>query len=319
MLEGLGYSSLATKHVFVVGCPRSGTTWLHLLLAQHPEVATTRETHLFDQYLAHLNRAWEESKSRKAKVGLTPLLSEQEFYDLCRKFADGVFGKIAATNQVATVILEKTPQHVCYARLILKLIPNAYFIHIVRDPRSVVSSLRAAAHSWAQTWASPGIHSNARLWHSQVSAGRAIRDLTTHFREVRFEDLRSDGGRDLLLDLFQWLGLVADAHFISQALEACRIENVREQGLGLRDFNRLKPQDPESLRKGSLDGWKDELSQREIRIIEYIDRDLMKAYGYETASLHKEPVKPFRLLLAELFDRADWRTRKTLERVRKYV
>ena len=37
--------------LFIVGSPRSGTTWLQLLLAGHPEVATRGETHLFEHFV----------------------------------------------------------------------------------------------------------------------------------------------------------------------------------------------------------------------------------------------------------------------------
>jgi hypothetical protein len=51
-------SSQMRRYVFVVGSPRSGTTWLQLLLAQHPAVATHQETHLFHNYLGPLERAY---------------------------------------------------------------------------------------------------------------------------------------------------------------------------------------------------------------------------------------------------------------------
>ncbi|HTJ87055.1 MAG TPA: sulfotransferase [Terriglobales bacterium] len=316
MPERCGAEQANTKHVFVVGCPRSGTTWLHLLLAQHSQVATTRETHLFDGYLARLDQTWQSYKSRQATVGLTLLLSEQEFYDLCRNFAMEALQKLAARNEGATVILEKTPQHVRYAPLILKLIPGAYFIHIVRDPRSVVSSLRAAAQDWGRSWAFSGVRNNSELWHSEVSAGHQISELTPNFRELRFEDLKGERAPEILKDLFTWLGLPADAQFIDNALEACRIDNVREGGQGIRSYGDLKPRDPDSLRKGVVDSWKDELSSRQIRIIEYINSDLMKAFGYESALMKNGSAKPFRLVLAELFDRVDWRARTSLEKLR---
>jgi hypothetical protein len=311
----LGGTSVNKKQVFVVGCPRSGTTWLHLLLAQHPRVATTRETHLFDEYLMRLDRAWQGYKSRQATVGLTLLLSEEEFYALCRNFAIGALSKIAATNEAATVVLEKTPQHVHCAALILKVIPDARFIHLVRDPRSVVSSLRAAAQNWARSWASSGVRSNAELWHSQVSAGHGIGELTGNFRELRFEDLKGERAAEILHSLFAWLDLPADSQFVSDALKSCLIENVRERGEGIRCYSHLKSHDPDSLRKGVVDSWREELSLRQIAIVEYITKDLMKAYGYESA-LKNGSAKPFRLVLAELFDRVDWRTRASLEKVR---
>lgn len=304
------------KRVFIVACPRSGTTWLHLLFAQHPGVATTRETHLFDEYLGRLYRAWESYRSRSATVGLTLLLSDEEFHGLCRDFANAVLNKISATNDSATVIVEKTPQHVRYAPFILKLIPDAYFIHIVRDPRSVVSSLRAAAQSWGRRWASASIRTNARLWCSEVTAGREICDLTHRYREVQFEAIKGEHGAEIVKDLFTWLELSADDAFVAHALEACQIENVRDRGDGIRSYMRLKPHDPESLRKGAVDSWKEDLSPGEIRTIEYIAKDLMQAYGYEPISDGKKPKKSFYLQMADLFDRVDWRARAILENVR---
>jgi hypothetical protein len=146
------------------------------------------ETHVFSEYLGCLNKKWEQQKSRSATVGLTPLLSEDEFYALCRDFAEKVLQKIADSNPAATVTLEKTPQHVRHAQFILALFPKARFIHIVRDPRSVVSSLRAAAHSWGSTWASSIIRDNAKLWCCDVTSGREIRYLTNRYREILYED-----------------------------------------------------------------------------------------------------------------------------------
>ncbi len=49
------------KHVFIVGCPRSGSTWTTFLLAQHPEVATFQHAKVFD-YLVWM-RKWYRNKT----------------------------------------------------------------------------------------------------------------------------------------------------------------------------------------------------------------------------------------------------------------
>jgi hypothetical protein len=42
-------SSPLRDHVsFIEGAPRSGTTWLLTLLATHPDIAGSRESHLFN-------------------------------------------------------------------------------------------------------------------------------------------------------------------------------------------------------------------------------------------------------------------------------
>lgn len=312
------------KHVFVVGCPRSGTTWVQLLLAQHPSVATVMETHVFSEYLGSLNKKWEQQKSRSATVGLRPLLSEDEFYALCGDFAEKVLQKIADTNPAATVTLEKTPQHVRHAQFILALFPNAHFIHIVRDPRSVVSSLRAAAHSWGSTWASTIIRDNAKLWCSDVTSGREIRHLTNRYWEIRYEDLKGSGGVRLVQDLFRWLELPVEPEFVArafeaaqQALEACQIDQVFAGGVKIRSVNSLNIPNPESSRRGTVDGWKQDLSRREIETVEYIAKDLMQDYGYQRICLtEKRSKKPRYLSIQDLFDGVNWRVRAGLNKMR---
>ena len=46
--------------LFVVGCPRSGTTWVQRLLATHPRIRTGQESDVFDQYIGPQLRAWEQ-------------------------------------------------------------------------------------------------------------------------------------------------------------------------------------------------------------------------------------------------------------------
>lgn len=44
--------------VFLVGSPRSGTTWVQRLLASHPQIQTGQESHLFAAYIGPQLRAW---------------------------------------------------------------------------------------------------------------------------------------------------------------------------------------------------------------------------------------------------------------------
>lgn len=307
------------KHVFLVGCPRSGTTWLQILLAQHGQVATGRETHLFSGYLNQLDRRWRFFQSLPDRVGLKMLFSEDEYYSLCSVFVQGVMNKIAATNASATVVLEKTPNHVRFAPLILKVVPDAYFIHIVRDPRSVVSSLCAASRSWGKRWASSNVLSNARIWCSDVTLGHEISQLTERFREVRYEDLSGSQGADVLGRLYAWLGLPAGPELAAAALEACEITRLREGGKEVRAYESVKPQDSVFFRKGMTDGWKQELAPKDIEVIEYAAGALMHEYGYSPYRPTKGK-RPFRVVVGDLIDRVESgvrrRTKTTFEKLR---
>jgi hypothetical protein len=280
------------KYVFVVGCPRSGTTWLRMLLGQHPEVAATRETHLFDNYVYELQAAW-DSAARRA-VGLPAEITEDQFTTLCANFTRGVMQCIAEANPGAKVVVEKTPAHVRHVPLILKLLPEAYFIHLIRDPRAVVASLCAAGRTWGHSWASAVPVENARRWVRDVSAGREIGSLTDRNTTVTYEALLKPTGWQVLRELLNWMGLDADDDFCQRAIAECTIDRLRkkrEEDLQSRGMARADA--AAAFRKGKADSWGDELSMRDVEAIEYVAGDLMRQCGYTAstkASLgHRKP------------------------------
>lgn len=288
------------KRVFVVGCPRSGTTWAQLLLAQHPEVATSQETHLFSRYLRPLERLWMDEKEAPAslrRVGLRNIFSEAEFYGLCRVFAVRVFEKIAASRPGARVAVEKTPAHVRCGDLILKVFPASYFIHIIRDPRSVVCSLRSSARSWGSRWAPKGLVEASERWRSDVATGRQIAKVTGRYQEVFYEALLDEGPAQLG-KILSWLNLPADRSFCEKAVAACAIENLRKASPEVASPWSLRDEPSGFFGTGTSQGWQEELSPGDLGIVEYIAGGLMEQLGYRLASKNPRR-KPLRLLLGE--------------------
>lgn len=303
-------------YAFVVGCPRSGTTWLQMLLGQHPKVATTQETHLFNSYIAPLQDAWKAHASTPRHIGLQAALTAEEFDGLCADFARRALSRIAKTGNDSSVVLEKTPAHIRGVPLIVKLLPEARFIHLVRDPRAVVASLCAAGRSWGHNWASTDPVVNARLWVSDVSAGRNIPSVTEHHYTIKYEDLLGDGGWQTLQALLEWLGLDADDDFCRHTLESCTIERLRHGCKALKAGATISGSDPAGFyRKGKADSWSSELSRRDVRVIEFITGALMREYGYVgTTDLAGGTRKPLRLKLRELVDGLEWRSSRTIAR-----
>lgn len=296
------------KYFFIVGCGRSGTTWLRMLLAQHQAVASPLETHLFDQYLSRLHERWEEERKTGSRVGLRAALTEAQFTNLCADFAHGVMQHIAESNPRARIVVEKTPGHVRYVPLILKLLPDAYFIHLVRDPRAVVSSLCAAGRSWGRSWALTDPVENARIWVRDVSAGRAIVSQTEHQVTVKYEDLLAPGACQLLRNLFGRMNLEVDDAFCQKALEECAIDRLRKQRDDLKSRGMAKVGGSDFFRKGEADSWRDELSVRDVEAIEYIAGDLMSEYGYTASTkFAARRGKPWRLKRNELLSSLKWR------------
>src|SRR5208283_3010337 len=81
--------------VFLVGAPRSGTTWLQLLLSRSPSVVTGPETHVFSLFLRSMVDQWNRLRVTGERIGLNQVLSEEEFRSLLRSISGFVFAKIA--------------------------------------------------------------------------------------------------------------------------------------------------------------------------------------------------------------------------------
>ncbi len=271
------------RYLFLIGAPRSGTTWLQLLLAQNPAVATTSETHLFTQYFNLLEKRWKHEKGRLRDghrvSGLTQVIDEKQFYSLLRQFADGVLRHSCADKSHATLLVEKTPENTLQAELISRVYPDAYFLHIIRDPRAVANSFCNAAKTW-WTWTPSGPIRVTRRWRNNIEQGRHFKNYTVRYLEVRYEDLIADGPRQLLR-IWDWLGIQSDPTQCDSAIEACSIDNLKSGS-----DNVVKPwsieKEPEGFfRKGSIDTWREEMSLTRVSAVEYIAGDLMNELDYK--------------------------------------
>ena len=301
----------APKLLVVAGCPRSGTTWLQLLLAQHPKVATCNETSLF-VYVEGLQRRWSWEFDRSPsprQVGLSRLLSQQEFDGLCRDFAAAVISKIGRLQPGAEIVLDKTPEHILQWELILKLFPDAYFLHVVRDPRGVAASMLAASRSpWGAAWASKTVVTAATRWREAIEAGRHLAKATDRFLEVRYESVLSDGPAQLER-ICEWLDLTYAPDFPAKAVEACRIENLRSGSSSIAAPWALKEEPPDFFRRGEANGWRDELRGVDVKTLEYLVRDLMVDVGY-TPAVSGPLRKPFAVRLRDIADALAWRSQR---------
>ena len=66
--------------VFLVGCPRSGTTWLQKLLASHPRIRSGEESHFFSLYVGPQLRSWNDQKTRHLNGGLGHAAGPQAYF-----------------------------------------------------------------------------------------------------------------------------------------------------------------------------------------------------------------------------------------------
>src|ERR687886_1771642 len=99
--------------VCIVGCPRSGTTWLQRLLAGHPSVRTGQESDVFDIYVGPQLRAWrrelDPASSGRGGVGLACYFDDDRFVRALRRYASELMEPMLGGLGPGEIFLEKTP------------------------------------------------------------------------------------------------------------------------------------------------------------------------------------------------------------------
>jgi hypothetical protein len=196
------------------------------------------------------------------------------YVELVRPLAEAVYGELGAVNPEALAVVDQTPEYVQVWEEILSVFPDAWFLHVVRDPRSVFCSQKSAARSWADpTRFAYDALSVGEEWVHDVTRARAIAAATPRYREVRYEALRQDSARGLA-EIFRWLELPADEGLCERAVAACSLEKLRRADHAPRGF----------FRKGEVSGWKAEMKAGEVRALEHVAGDLMRQLGYETVT-----------------------------------
>jgi hypothetical protein len=210
--------------VFVVGCPRSGTTWIQRLLATHPCIRTGQESDLFDLYIGPQLRTWrhelEVDSSGRGGVGLGCYFTDAQFRALLKVYLLELLRPMVGGLRAGELFVEKTPSHVMFVPEIVALLPAARFIHVLRDARDTVASLLGASRTWGRAWAPRRAASAAATWVSHVRAGRAARQSlpADQFFELRYEQLHAEGPR-VLREVVDWLGLTWSDVEVRMALE----------------------------------------------------------------------------------------------------
>ncbi|MEG5019236.1 MULTISPECIES: sulfotransferase [unclassified Microcoleus] len=145
------------KRIFLVGSPRSGTTMLQSLLAAHPEVISFPESKFF-HYLLYKKFAGKLPGRMEAffknEINRPELL---QGFDDSQTVATkvswfvGVLDGLAA-EQNKSIWLEKTPEHIYFIEDIQRFLPDAKFIHILRNSMDTIASLHEATRNSHDLW-----------------------------------------------------------------------------------------------------------------------------------------------------------------------
>lgn len=203
MHDHVGESAEVTTlgDIFIVGPPRSGTSWLQTVLAEHETIASPPESAIFVDFLDRMYRRWQSHRaviervradpSRENLRGLAVVLTENDMLAWLRELYRVTRMRVLAGKAGSTRLLEKTPDHARCIGTIWRVVPDALVIFLVRDPRDVTRSLLSANRERWGWWAPDTIEIATDLWLRNVRAALKHRD-DPRMLTVRYEDLRDD-------------------------------------------------------------------------------------------------------------------------------
>ncbi len=285
--------------IFIVGCPRSGTTLLRDLLRSHPRVTIPRESHFIPRFY----RAYGDPRNEREAVLLAArILQVRGVKSLELDLRPDAFAGCRTFAQAVTLLYEewarkenkvrwgdKTPQYVNDIPLLLELFPRAKIIHIYRDGRDVALSL-IASHM------AGNLFSAAKAWKSYVNAGRrAGRALPPEtYLEVRYEMLLGDPAATMS-QVCRFIGEpFCKAVLVPNSLS----RHLHSHAPWMKD---RKIGSDKRILDTNFDKWKTEFAPSDRILFESVAGDLLGELGYETEG-HVRSVSHFETVLWRAHD-----------------
>lgn len=203
---------------FIVGLTRPGTAWLQHAIDVHPDAACRGEGHFTDSLLPLMGRAFADYN--KAMQNLQTSMSVADIAAMSLGQGAGFTNSDVSFLMASAVALslakqtggdnilaigEKTPEHAMAIDDLATVLPEAVFVHVVRDGRDEAVSvydynIRAGNDAFMQKYGSIGDFAQhfGRNWTRAVGAARYFgRQNPDRYLEIRSEDLITDASTDL--------------------------------------------------------------------------------------------------------------------------
>ena len=273
--------------VFVVGCPRSGTTLLQRMLDNHPQLAVANDTHFITRAAKRVLRKDPQplltpelldaviSYRRFYRMGLdeTEVMRAAEEYPAYAEFVSRLY-TLRGLIKGKPLSGEKTPDYCRQIPVLHRLFPVARFVHIIRDGRNTALSTL----NWASATKGPGkwslwnedpLGTCALWWRWQAGTGQRDGSLlvSKHYLRVKYEDLVAYPEKEL-----QAIASFLDIPYSDAMANYHAGKTKHTPGLSAKSAW-LPP-------VKNLRDWRNDMSAEDIGVFDGIAGDLLRENGY---------------------------------------
>lgn len=330
--------------IFIVGASRSGTTMMCRIVGNNQKVHFFRELHFFEHAWtpeippAKITREEAGAMARRLigiqREGFLKIRDASKYDVEAQEMVDDLEDRSLTPDRIyseflrreaeasgASVAVEQTPAYALYIKELLELFPEARFVHMIRDPRAVLSSQRSkwrrriydktgSGFTWFETlraWTNYHPWTTAKLWKAAVASVAAVGNHP-RVKTVSFESLADDPNA-VISDLCGFLNLAFEPEMLLVPKKGSSF-SVGGGTLGIDS----------SIARSS---WRSTLPRADISICESVCGDLMSQFGYQRAEQRSVGLGialaylalPIKLALAVLLNLG--RTKNLLSSMRK--
>jgi hypothetical protein len=270
------------RMVWIFGSGRSGSTWLRSMMGELKYAGVWEEPMVGRLFGEFYSRA-PKGNLRSADFVMGNPIRKGWIRSIRNFVLDGALYSNPRLGSGEYLII-KEPNGSVGAPLLMEALPESRMILLVRDPRDVVASVLDAATEGGWLYESRRRKTNAKR-KSRRRPNAFVRERAIVYRRgverawraydahkgpkvlVRYEDLRADTMNEMRR-IYAVLGIAVEDEDLRRAVEKHSWENVpaREKGRG------------KFYRRGTSGGWKEDLTPRQVEVVEKTTASLLERF-----------------------------------------
>jgi hypothetical protein len=273
--------------VWIFGTGRSGSTWLGSMMESLDGCAMWNEP-----LVGNLFGNFYYFRVGDRKLGKHSILGEHYKEIWLGPMRDLVLGGAAARFPAVTeggYLIIKEPNGSIGSPLLMEALPESRMIFLIRDPRDVVASSMDARSegSWlagrredqgraSNSHRNPNVYARMRAnsYVQQIEkTSQAFEAHGGHKVMIRYEDLRADT-LNTMKRVYSDLEIPAGEAEVARSVEMHSWENIPEEEKG----------EGKKRRKATPGGWREDLTPRQVEIVEEITAPLLEEFYPDAAT-----------------------------------